>query len=220
MDFLTTWYAVDTVLIEIAGYPLSPIELIGTLTGLVSVWLASRAHIWTWPIGLINVVAFFIIFYQIRLYSDMFLQVYFFGMSLYGWWHWGRRDTGQARITGLSGAWRLRTAALLLLGTLALGGLMSQLPSLLPDLFPQPAAFPFADAFTTTASIIATIFLARKILEAWILWIAVDIVATILYFQKNVLFIAIEYLVFLGIASYGLYTWFQRYQHAQRTDPR
>ena len=82
--------SLNQTLVEVLGYPLSFLELFGTLTGLVTVWLAARAHILTWPTGLINNLAFFLIFYQVQLYSDMLLQIYFFVISLYGWWYWQR----------------------------------------------------------------------------------------------------------------------------------
>ena len=82
---------IDYTILQIAGYPLSLIELVGTASGLLAVWLAARAHIGTWPVSLLNVAAFFVLFYQVQLYSDMLLQVYFFVTSLYGWWHWSSR---------------------------------------------------------------------------------------------------------------------------------
>jgi len=57
----------------IGSYPLSYLELTGTVFGLIAVWLAARQKIISWPLGLINVSCFFVLFYQVRLYSDMFL---------------------------------------------------------------------------------------------------------------------------------------------------
>ena len=57
-------------------------EWIGALTGLLCVWLAARQQVWTWPVALVSVVFYFVFFYQIRLYADMWLQVFFFGANL------------------------------------------------------------------------------------------------------------------------------------------
>jgi nicotinamide mononucleotide transporter len=57
------------------------------------------------------------------------------------------------------------------------------------------------------SSIIATVLLARKKVENWYLWITVDIVCVGLYFKKGVYFLSLEYIIFLGLASYGLYNW-------------
>lgn len=62
--------SIETICFELLGYAVSCVELIGALTGLVSVYLAARSSIWTWPTGLINVTCLFLIFFQVQLYSD------------------------------------------------------------------------------------------------------------------------------------------------------
>ena len=73
-----TFFDINTIAFEVIGYPVSYVELIGTLFGLISVYFASRANILTWPTGIINEFFLFILFFQVQLYADMFLQVYFF----------------------------------------------------------------------------------------------------------------------------------------------
>lgn len=201
-----SFFDINNIAFVLIEYPLSWIELIGTLFGLVTVYLASRENILTWPTGLINVAAFFFLFYQVNLYSDMILQVYFFAMSLYGWYFWKTKPNGQP-ITSLPLTWQKKYSLVLVLGTVILGFTMSSIHELLPHYFPQPAAFPFADAFTTVASIMATILLARKVLENWYLWIAVDMVSILLYSMKGIYLVAIEYFIFLIICIFGLLKW-------------
>jgi nicotinamide mononucleotide transporter len=208
-------FSIDYIILEVAGYPLSLIELLGTLSGLISVWLATRTSILTWPTGIVNEAFFFVLFFQVQLYSDMVLQVFFFVVSVYGWINW-RNKTGEEKrgISLLSGQWRLIYLAILVGGTLALGLVMSRIHLWLPAQFPLPAAFPYPDAFTTTASVLATVLLARKCLESWWLWIAVDAVAVCLYFLKEINFVAVEYLIFLGLATWGLLNWRKEWRHA------
>src|ERR1700754_4111164 len=102
----------------------SYIEFVGTVLGLISVFLAARANIFTWPTGILNAICFLIIFYQIHLYSDMFLQFYFCGMGVYGWFSWKyRAQHQQSALSTLSNMDRLRlgmfiAAITLLVGTL------------------------------------------------------------------------------------------------------
>ena len=70
-----------------------------------------------------------------------------------------------------------------------------------------PAATPFWDAATTVMSIAAMYLLTRKYVEAWVLWIIVDVVCAGLYLYRGVLFLSLEYLVFLGNAIFALYQW-------------
>lgn len=216
MENLSFLWDIHYVIITILGYPLSLIELIGTLSGLVSVYLASRANIWTWGTGILNEIAFFVLFYQVSLYSDMLLQVYFFVISVYGWIYWNQNKTQtiEENIQRLSNSIRLRYLSILILGTIALGFLMQDIHTYLPQFFPTPASYPFFDAFTTVASILAIILLASKKIENWVLWIIVDMVAIVLYFLKDIRFVAIEYIIFLILASYGLWSWSKKLKRA------
>lgn len=196
------------------NYDISWLELIGTLTGLVSVWLAVRNNLLTWPVGIVNVICFALLFYQFRLYSDALLQVYFLGMSLYGWYHWRSDGVGERPVNLLPTPARLRWLFVIGAGTLVLGTLMGKADQLAPKLFPEPAAFPYPDAFTTTTSIVATYLLARRTLESWFLWVAVDLVAIVLYFSKGIVLIGLEYIVFLGLASLGGWRWYYTLRNA------
>lgn len=212
---------IETILFKVGDYPLSTIELLGTLTGLFAVWYASRNSILTWPISLLNVAAFFAIFYQVRLYSDMFLQVFFFVMSVYGWIIWRKGVDGEERpVTAYNRQGRIFLGIVLVLGTLVLGYLMSQVHIWFPQVFPAPAAYPYPDGFTTVASVLAQVLLARRKWENWVLWVAVDVVATVLYYKKGILFVSGEYLVFLGLATYGLISWWQMMKENARTGIR
>ncbi len=93
------------------------------------------------------------------------------------------------------------------LSSYLLGEFAIFLPSLLPEIFKLPPAYPYFDAFTTTASVVANFLLARRILQAWYLWVAVDVVCIGIYFLRGIDLIAIEYSVFLVIAVLGIFHW-------------
>ena len=202
MDF----FDINNIAFQILGYDLSYIELIGTIFGLICVYLASLPNILTWPASIINQIAFFVLFFQVQLYADMFLQIYFLVIAIYGWYYWSK-PTVEKKISYLSAKSKVNYGIILLVGTIGLGILMKNIDTLFPSLFEKPAAFPFADAFTTTASIIASILLARKQIENWILWIAVDIVSVVIYWKKGIQLVSIEYFVFLLICIFGYFNW-------------
>jgi nicotinamide mononucleotide transporter len=64
------------------------------------------------------------------------------------------------------------------------------------------------------SSIIATVLLANKKIETWLLWIAVDLICVFLFFKKGVVFLGLEYLIFLGLATYGLMNWQKEMKNA------
>src|SRR5687768_14619228 len=67
---------------------MSLLEIIGTALGIIGVWLMIRQNVWGWPVGLLQVTVSCWVFYGAKLYSDAVLQVFFFGIQAYGWWHW------------------------------------------------------------------------------------------------------------------------------------
>jgi len=187
-------------------YPISYVELIGTLFGLISVYFASKANILTWGTGIVNEIFLFILFFQVHLYADMFLQVYFFVVTIYGWYNWNNTAV-ENKIAAISSTARWLTAVIIIIVSLLTGFFIKNIHVYLPDYFKIAAAYPFTDSFVMVLSIVATVLLAKKKIENWHIWILVDAICVILYFKKGVYFLSLEYLIFLGLASYGLYNW-------------
>jgi nicotinamide mononucleotide transporter len=200
------------------GYPVSYLEFAGTVTGLWAVYLSARERISSWPIGLINVVLSGILYYQVALYPDMFLQVFFFLTNLWGWWTWTHptgdlaNEQKQLKITSLGWSNGLRLVLACGIGTGLLGYFASRLHDWLPLLFSQPSTFPYIDSFILVASVVATFGLVHKKIETWYLWLLVDVVATGLYFMKNIKFYSLLYGLFCVIALGGAITWTKIYR--------
>ena len=197
--------SINTIAFELVGYKMSYVELFGTLSGLASVYYAARNNVMTWSSGIINTILFFILFYQVQLYSDMFLQVYFLVISIYGWVFWSKPTN--ASITYLTKPSLIRICALTAIAGVVVGIFMTKIHTLLPTIFTQPAAYPFADAQVMVFSMVAVVLLAKRKVDSWYLWVAVDVVSTILFAMKGVYLVSAEYFVFLCIAISGLISW-------------
>jgi nicotinamide mononucleotide transporter len=212
------FFDINKIFFELWGYRISYLEFFGTVAGFVAVWLASRANIWSWPLGLINVTLFFFLFYQVQLYPDMFLQVFFFITNLMGWWRWTHpkpfeEDRKKELKVSYMPVRNLVVFSLLgLAGTFLSGTMASRIHDWFPSIFPLPSAFPYADSFVLIMSIVATFLMIQKKIESWVIWIVVDVVATIMYFMKGIKFVGIEYLIFCFIAAYGLWNWIREYR--------
>lgn len=201
-----TLFDINNIAFEIIGYQISYVELIGTLFGLLSVYFASRANILTWATGIFNELFLFILLFQVNLYADMFLQVYFFIVTIYGWNNW-KKNPKKNGITSTNFKSIIWIVVAIVLGTLISGFFFTNIHLYLPNYFKTEAAFPFADSFVTVLSIIATVLLSQKKIETWYFWIVVDIVCVFLFYKKGITFLALEYFVFLGLATYGLLNW-------------
>lgn len=199
-------FDINKIAFEMIGYPISYTEMIGTLFGLISVYLAVKANILTWATGIINELFLFILFFQVQLYADMFLQIFFFVVTLYGWYNWNKipEENSITKTTLKTKIWLIIT---ILIGTIFVGFLISNIHLYIPLFFKTEASYPYVDSFVMVLSIAATILLAQKKIETWYLWIVVDVVCIFLFFKKGIAFLAIEYFVFLGLATYGLMNW-------------
>jgi len=213
-------FDINSVFFTVLDYPMSYIEFFGTIFTIWCVWLTAKAKILSWPIGIIGTILYIFLFYQIQLYADVFEQGYFFITSLIGWWIWlhprTKAETGQdrhLRISKNSVKENLAYAGIVAAGTALLTYVTINLNVWLPAYFPEPASFPFLDAFTTAMSFTAQWLLTKKRLENWVLWIAVDAIDIWLYWFKGVKFVSLEYGLFFIIASVGLYRWIQEYRH-------
>ncbi|MEK7256754.1 MAG: nicotinamide riboside transporter PnuC [Bacteroidota bacterium] len=179
----------------------TPLEIVAALFSLVCVWLTVKRNIWCWPTAIIGVTAYFFVFYKSKLYSDMGLQVVFFIQSVYGWYFWlhgKKEDAEKVPIRRMQGRdWAL-TAATTAAMILILGWLSDQFTD---------TDVPYLDAAVASVSLIANLLMARKILENWQLWIAVDAVYVGLFLYKELYLTAVLYLIFFGMAIAGLYEW-------------
>ncbi|MFD1610405.1 nicotinamide riboside transporter PnuC [Sphingomonas tabacisoli] len=181
---------------------MNPLEALATLLGLVNIGLIVRRSVWNYPFGLAMVAIYAWLFAQpdVRLYSDAGLQLFFFVVQLYGWWNWARSEaaSGEVEVLLLPAAGRALWLAGIAVATLAWGALMHRFTS---------AALPWWDAFIAMTSVAAQLLMARRYLENWILWIAVDAVAIGVYAAKGLMLTAFLYAVFLIMSAVGLASW-------------
>lgn len=182
----------------------SPIEWIATIAGFLCVFLLIRRNIWSWAAGLVQVTLFVYIFWQAKLYSDMGLHVIYIGLQFYGWWSWlQHKDQQQEVVVELGVGWQYAVwAVVAVLGAFGMGWLLTH----------TDASLPYADSFVLSASLVAQWLLIRRQLFNWSFWIAVDVVAIWVYYQKGLYPTTVLYSCFLVMAIIGQYTWWKRYQ--------
>jgi nicotinamide mononucleotide transporter len=200
------FFDIQLIAFKVFGYGVSFVELIATIFGLISVFLAARAHLLTWATGLINIVFLFMLFYQVQLYADMFLQLFFLGATLYGWYNW-RIKTNEVVISRMTNRSRFLVFFCIAALTLITGFFFSNIHSYFPHYFPKVASFPYLDSLVMILSIFATVLLAVKKIENWFLWMFVDLLCVFIYLKKEIYVLSFEYLVFLCIVIYGYFQW-------------
>ena len=178
---------------------MNPLEVAGVASGVAFVWLAIREHPWCWPVGLVNVLLFTVVFWQARLYGSAGLQVVYAVLAVYGWYAWlhGSADHGVLHVS--------RAPRPVLAGLLAGGAALALL--LGAGLQLAGAALPVVDAAATSFSLVAQALQTRKWIENWLIWIAVDAVYVVMYGSQGLAVTAALYAVFLVMAAVGWRTW-------------
>jgi len=189
-------------------WPLSYTEVFGFLSGGICVWLVVRENVWNWPVGLVNVTLFFILFYQARLYADMCLQAVYFGLGVYGWWNWVYGAPNKPKLPISKTTW-VEWIALLIIIPLGTWGIREVLIAV------QGEA-PFWDSLTTVLSLCAQYLLSRKRLENWYFWIAADIIYVPLFLSRGLPLISFLYGIFLVMCLVGITRWFKTYSGVEQ----
>ena len=179
------------------------IEVTGVATSLVYLYFSVRQIIWLWPFGILSSALFIFIFFNSKFYADMGLQVYYLGVSMYGWMYWTRGGVDRDEKSTLP-VTRIDRRLVIILGVAGLV-IMLGIVAVLKHL--TDSDVPWGDGFTTAGSIVATWMLARKILEHWLVWVVVDSVAAGLYFYKGLYPSFLLYGIFTIIALIGFYKW-------------
>lgn len=182
------------------------LELIASLLTVLSVWLSTRERIASWPIAIVSVLLYFVVYQQARLYAAMGLQLFYFSFSCYGWYQWkfggtGRTELRVSRTTARDALW------LLPLGVLGAGLLGLGLARM------TDAAIPWVDAAVASASLLAQYMMTRKLLENWLVWIGVNVVSIPMYLSQGLRFTTALYGILLVLAVKGFVDW--RRSHAR-----
>jgi nicotinamide mononucleotide transporter len=180
---------------------MDPIEAVAVVMTLVGIVLTIKEKIACWPVAIVGILAYMVVFIRARLYADTALQPIYVVQNIYGWWYWahgGARGQGDAPIVVLSAralaGWLMGTAIV----SVVVGAALARWTN---------AAAPYADATLSTTSLVANWLLARKVLENWWLWIAVNVGYVILFWRKHLQLSAGLYAVLLILAIAGLIEW-------------
>ena len=184
---------------------MSWLEAVAVAFGTCSVYLSVRQNIWSWPTAIVNVLLYFLVFRDAKLYADMGLQLVYFALSVYGWYEWlyGGKDRSQLMVSRLARRTGVILIAIVVVGVASLGTLLAR---------STDAALPYLDSLTTSTSLVAQWMMTRKILENWAVWMAVDVVYVGMFIFKGLFATAGLYAVFFMLAAVGHAQWKRSYQ--------
>lgn len=191
---------------------MSPLEIVAVVVNAFGVWLTTQRVRWCWPVGLVAVLLYGGLFFEVKLYSDMLLQFVYALLQGYGWWRWscGQQEGGKVRVERLAPG-SLRNGLLAgAIGGAALGFTMARLTD---------AVLPWLDSMLAAYCLVASLWAARKQLASWWLWIVLDAIYVGLYAFKNLPLTAGLYAGFVVLAVIGLRSWHAALLEQERAEP-
>ncbi len=179
--------------------PTTPLEVWIFLTGAATVWLAVKEHVWNWPVGLVNVALWTVMFMQQRLYANVGLQAVYVISGLLGWWWWTQKSNGEAKLKIADASRPFH------IGLWALCFALSYLAQLL--LIRMGGAATYWDGLTTLLSLAGQYMLMKKLRQTWYFWIVADVVYVALFISQKLYLSAGLYSILLVMCIVGIQDW-------------
>ena len=176
------------------------LEIVGTIVGLVYLYLEYKASIYLWIASVIMPAIYLVVFYDAGLYADTAINIYYLIIALYGWfaWRYGSEQKSELPITHASTKVWVAMAATYIVAQLLFSAVLIYLTD---------SDVPLFNGATAALSVVGMWMLARKYIEQWIVWIVVDILSAALYLYKGLEPTAVLYILYAVIAIFGYRKW-------------
>ena len=187
----------------------SGLEIVAVVAAVLYLLLAIRENIWCWLFAGISTAIYVYLFINARLYMESALNVFYFGMAIYGWsvWYFGRTPEHELPVS----VWPLPVHSYAITAVIALSLISGYLLSRYTD-----AAFPYIDSLTTWAAIWATFLVARKVLENWWYWLIIDAASVVIYWMRDLQLTSLLFVAYVIMIPFGLISWTRSWREAQQ----
>ena len=183
------------------GSPVTWLEIAAFAIALAMVLANMRVHPVAWPLAIASSLLYALLFVDSRLYGEASLQLFFVAIALWGWWQWLRGTTHDGKplpVRALHVRQRWAAVAVTAVGWPVLGWLLSRITD---------SDVPYLDALPTVGSLVGQYLLARKWLENWPAWVAVNLVSIVLFATKGLWLTVGLYALFAVLAVVGWRAW-------------
>ena len=186
-------------------------EWVSTVSQVASVWYTRKNNLLVYPTGIIGVLLAAYIYYFISqppLYADATLNLFYFAMSIYGWYNWVKKRDGDHYTYPIS--WCKKKE--LISGIIFF--IFSWIVIFLGLHFGTDSNTAMLDSLVSSSAITAMWWMARRKIENWLAWIFSNIAAIPLNFYKGFMLFTLMYIIFLLLAWWGFVEWKKKYREA------
>lgn len=208
-----TWFSWLNSTVDIFGLPVKWSDLIGNVLALATVVLALRRWVVAWPVQIAGSLFLLAATLSAHLPGNAARQVVIIVAATWGWVRWNREKRSTGEITVRWATWRQRAVLLVAMlgGTLAFGALLKATDG---SFFPEaPWHIVLADAWIFVGTLLAMYAQGQRIVEFWIVWLAVDLVGVPLAWSSGLYFSGLVYVVFFVLVVIGMRDWAVRSRH-------
>jgi nicotinamide mononucleotide transporter len=184
---------------------LAPLEAIAVIAAIAYLLLAIRQNIWCWLGAGVSTAIYVYLFFDARLYMESALNLFYFGMAIYGWsvWYFGRSGDAELPVS----VWGRNLHGIAIVSIVAASIVSGYLLARFSD-----AVYPYIDSMTTWGAIWATFLVARKVLENWWYWLVIDAASIVIYWSRDLQLTALLFVVYVVMIPFGLVAWRRTWQ--------
>ncbi len=196
----------NTLLDQALAYTV--LEAVAVILAIMYLVLAIRQNIWCWLCAALSTIIFAVLFFDVRLYMEALLNLFYLAMAGYGWHTWksGRGSGQELAVVVWSHKRHLLAISVVVAISLVTGYLLDTR---------SDAAFPYVDSLTTWSAVWATFLVARKVLENWWYWLLIDATMIYVFWAKGLELTAVLYIAYLLLIPVGLFSWTRSYREAR-----
>jgi nicotinamide mononucleotide transporter len=185
----------------LAQFHLDIIQLIVLMLGVSEVLLARVNNVWLYPAGIAGTTLSIYSLFNVQLYAECILQVYYIVMSFYGWWYWvGKRYRKPIDITFTTKNEWFITMFIIIGGWLFLYFFLIGF---------TPSQVPAWDAWISATGWAGMWLLARRKVENWLILNVSNVFAIPLLIYKDLPLYAVLTAFLFLVACFGYRDWFK-----------
>lgn len=192
----------DTLWTQFSSWSVA--EIVAVAFAILYLLFAIRENIWCWYCAGVSTAIYVVLYFDAKLYMESILNVFYLGMAIYGWSLW-RRGAQKKRLPVVVWSGRVHAIATTTIG------LCVMCTGFVLDRFTD-AAFPYIDSATTFAAVWATFLVARKVLENWWYWLAIDVVSIFIFWSRGLELTSVLFALYVVMIPFGLLSWTRSYR--------
>lgn len=183
------------------------LQYTGVIFWIIYLLLAVQENIWCWLFGIMASALTVFNFFESKIYSEAFVNVYYIGAAIYGWNYWLKnRKNDAAQSKAPVQIWSLKAH---LIGYISTAIFAIFLGFILDKYTDSPR--PYLDAATASFSFLTTFMEARKVLTTWVNWFIINCFLVYLQINRHLYPYAGLSAFFAIMSVRGFYNWRKSY---------